>query len=301
VRDALAPVPEPPEVVSRDAADAMARARATKRTADVARAVLDRWRYETAPSPFDEDRPLVTVRIPTWNGRRLLVERALPSVLAGEYRDLEILVCSDGPDPEARAAVEEIAARDPRVRYFELPERPVYPAAKLNLHRVGGIAAMNAANRAARGAFICPLDHDDAFTVHHVSGLLHAAREARADFVYGQALCEIDGGWAVNGFPHFGEGLVSHGAVMWSSRLRHVLHDPDAWILDEAGDWNTWRRMLAAGATPAFLQSPVLLHFAERSSIGGIEPPEPTPEEQLADLHATGAGWLLRVAGVYGP
>lgn len=293
-------LPAPPRArieVDEPPAQALARAVAVKRVADAARAHVERWRFQRTTARRT-DQPLVTVRIPTWRGHETLVGRTLPSVLGGAYPHLEVLVCSDGPDPLARAAVEDVAVRDPRVRYLELPERPRYPHTRLDLHRVGGVDACNAVLDAARGDFVCPLDHDDAFTHDHVVALLQAHLRTGADFVYGRSVCELERGvWAVNGFEPLRHGGVSHGSVMWSSRLAHMRYDRDAWILREPGDWNMFRRMGAAGAAVTFIPDTVLVHFAERTSIDAVDvvPPEAPASELLAELRASGADWLLHV------
>jgi hypothetical protein len=101
-----------------------------KHVLDAAHARLDRWRYDSAPEPPAHGEPLVTVRIAIWGDVTPLLTVALPSVLNGSWPNVEVLVCSDGPQPHARAALE--AHPDPRVRYLELPERPSYPD-----HRTG--------------------------------------------------------------------------------------------------------------------------------------------------------------------
>ncbi len=277
--------------------EAVERARAVKRIADEARDRIERWRFERASAPTPTE-PLVTVRVPTWRGHELLVRRALPSVLNGGYRNVEVLVCSDGPDPLARAAVEELARRDPRLRYLELPERPVYPQTKINLHRVGGVHAINRALDEARGDVICPLDHDDAFTYDHIAQLLDAHVRTGSDFVYGQSVCEMEHGvWAMNGSAPLRHGSLSHGSVLYSARLAHLRYDPEAWLLREPGDWNLFRRMGQAGAAATLVPATVLVHFGERSSIDCRDtiPPQATPAEELADLRAGTGAWLLRV------
>ncbi|HSS58198.1 MAG TPA: hypothetical protein VLK59_09325, partial [Solirubrobacteraceae bacterium] len=77
-----------------------------KHIVDAARARLDRWRYETASAPPLDGEPLVTVRIAIWGDVTPLLTVALPSVLNGSWPNVEVLVCSDGPQPHARAAVE---------------------------------------------------------------------------------------------------------------------------------------------------------------------------------------------------
>jgi len=287
-----------PLAAPHDPAEVAERARQAKRLADATRAIASGWRYRSAPDPWAQREPLVSVRIATWNGARLLVERAIPSVLTGSYGNVEVVVCSDGPDPEARAAVDAI--RDPRVRYLELPERPTYPGQPWSFWETAGIHAVNRALDDCRGAFVAPLDHDDAFTHDHIHTLLGAG--AGRDLVYGQALMEdARGAWHTIGSAPLAHGQVTHGSVLYSGRLAHMRMDPDCWLLDEPGDWNMWRRISALGAPVAFVPQVVLLHFRERASIDTGDGRDPfehmtrLPAQVVADVQRTGLEWLLEI------
>jgi hypothetical protein len=284
-----------------DPAAAMERVREAKLLCDELRDLEERRRFLAAPDPFRPGAPApqVSVRIPTWGGTEPLMTRTLPSVLQGGYAHLEVVVCSDGPDPAARAAVE--AHPDPRVRFLELPERPAYPVHPHNMWRVGGIAAVNAALDAARGDVIAPLDHDDAFTYGHIPELLGALARG-ADLVYGQAMSEMrEGPWQIIGSAPLRHGHICHGSAMYTSRLAHVRLDAEAWLVHEPGDWNVWRRMANLGARVGFVEHPVLIHFREQTALGKEAGTiravtEPTPAEALADVLATPARALLDVA-----
>jgi glycosyltransferase involved in cell wall biosynthesis len=259
--------------------------------------VRDRWAgvaFDLTPAPDATRDPLVTVRIPTYGSVDLLLERALPSVLNGSYENIEVLVCSDGPQPHARAAVEAID--DPRLRYLELPERPAYPQGARAFWRTAGIEALNHSLDVARGDFIAPLDHDDAYTRHHIANLLEAVERSGADFVFGRGMMEHeDGYWtSVGGMP-LQHGGVLHGAVMYSSRLAHYRYDRDCWLIDEPGDWNLWRRMAQAEAHVVHLDEPVVMHFREGSSMSGRDKREAV-EEVAEDILATPARELLTIA-----
>jgi Glycosyl transferase family 2 len=274
---------------------------AAKSLVDSIVAILERWRYLTAPDPWGEREPLVSVRVATWGGTDLLVSRAIPSVLGGDYGNVEIVVCSDGPDPAARAAVEGVA--DPRVRFLELERRPTYPEQPWSFWETAGSHAVNRALEHCRGSFIAPLDHDDAFTSDHIPKLLEAASSARADFVYGQALMqETNGSWVVRGSAPLAHGHITHGSVLYSGRLGHMRLDPDCWVLGEPGDWNMWRRIQALGGSPLFLPEVVFVHFRERTSIesdgthgSSLDLMVRTPREVVADLQRTGLDWLLDI------
>lgn len=299
--DVAAYVPLAPYVRPATPDEVERHARGVKLVLDSLRAVIERFRYLNAPDPWADDTPLVSVRIATWKGHRLLVERAIPSVLNGTYQNVEVVVCSDGPDPDAGAAVAGIT--DPRVRYLELPERPRYPEQSWSFWETAGIHAVNRALDACRGAFIAPLDHDDAFTREHVATLLATSSEQRADLVYGQALMEeTDATWRTCGALPPAHGHIAHGSVLYSARLGHMRLDPDCWLLNEPGDWNMWRRMLAAGAGVAFVPQVVLAHFRERTSIEsrdddrGIDDLQVRrADEVAADVARTGLDWLLDI------
>lgn len=293
------PAPPPPA----EPEEIVARARRGKRLADELRAIADHHLMTLGGDPWHDPSPLVTVRIPTWNGHERLVQRTIPSILEGTYANVEVLVCSDGPDPDARAAVEALAARDPRVRYLELPERPVHPSHPWSFWETTGLRAANRALDDARGRFIAPLDHDDEFTATHIADLVARAREARADLVHAQALCEQRSGPpAIVGRERLAHGHVCHGAVLYSDRLAHMRYDTACWLGEEPGDWNMWRRMQELGATVAYLDRVVLLHTAERTSIEERVDDDTmrfgtarTAADLAPDVLGTDAAWYLDV------
>jgi SAM-dependent methyltransferase len=266
-------------ILTEDPQEIVEHARWAKQILDALQSDIDRAAFGAAPRPGLNYDSLVTVRIPTFGSTELLVERAIPSVLAGAYQNLELLVCSDGPQPHARAAVEAID--DPRVRYLELDERPVYPSRRESFWQVAGTYPVNRLLDEARGEVIAPLDHDDGFTYGHIPRLLEELMHG-GDFVYGQAMTEYPlGDWRLLGSAPLRYGEIVHATVLYSSRLRHMRYDPYAWLLDEPGDWNMWRRIQAAGASVRHLPEPVAVHFKERSSIGGEQR---GPADVLADL-----------------
>jgi glycosyltransferase involved in cell wall biosynthesis len=88
----------------------------------------------------------VSAVIPTRN-RPALVCRAVRSVLAQTYQEIEVVIVVDGPDPDTVAALAEFV--DPRVRVIALDEN------------VGGSEARNIGAREAAGGWIALLDDDD--------------------------------------------------------------------------------------------------------------------------------------------
>ena len=301
--DVLAALGVPaPAPQSMGAAEIVERARAGKALADELRAIADHHLFVSAEDPWLDPEPLVTVRIPTWNGHERLCARTIPSILRGSYANVEVLVCSDGPDPAARAAVEALAARDPRVRYLELAARPTHPANPWSFWETTGLRASNRALAEARGRFIAPLDHDDEFTETHIADLLAHAREQRADLVHGQALCEQrKGPPRLVGSAPLARGQICHGAVLYSARLAHMRYDTACWLGGEPGDWNMWRRMRDLGAKVAYLDRVVLLHTVECTAIeddvddDAVFQGTRETADLAADIIGTDACWYLDV------
>ena len=91
---------------------------------------------------------MVSVVIPTHN-RSDLLPRAIKSVQAQTYEDLEIIVVSDGSTDDTSSIVNEIMVEDSRVKFVEY-----HPAQ-------GGNVARNKGIEAATGEVVAFLDDDD--------------------------------------------------------------------------------------------------------------------------------------------
>lgn len=196
---------------------------------------------------WDEEEPLVSVRIPTWNRPQQIVEVAIASVLAQTYQNFEIIVVSDGPSETNRAAVEGVG--DPRIRYFETDRRNEPPAEPRNRYLIAGASGMNVGVRLARGTWIAPLDDDDEFTPDHIEKLLALARTERAELVYGALTqrIEVTGTEALVWGERPAFGRFSFQGALYLRALSFMEYDEQSWLYDEPGDWDLVDRMLQAG------------------------------------------------------
>ncbi len=107
--------------------------------------------------------PLVSVIIPAYNAAGF-IRQALRSAREQTYAHLEILVVDDGSTDATPRIVQEIAARDERVRLLSQPNR-------------GVAAARNLAIERSSGAFIAPLDADDLWFPQKIEKQMHAMTE----------------------------------------------------------------------------------------------------------------------------
>lgn len=108
-----------------------------------------------SPSKGGGSRPLVSVVVPTCK-RANRLSRALSSILAQTYRDIEVVVANDNLpgtewDEETKALVARFAKDDARVRCLSTSGQ------------VGGGRARNLACGEAKGDYLAFLDDDDEF------------------------------------------------------------------------------------------------------------------------------------------
>lgn len=226
--------------------------RAQKDATEDARARLEEFRASARyPSAF-APRPLVSIRIASYRKTEELIEVALASVARQTYDNYEVVVVNDGPNERTRDALATLAM--PNLRYVELPRRSEYPEHPRLRWMVAGAPGMNLAATLARGEWVAPLDDDDEFTPDHLEKLVNLALESRAELVYGAArqINEVNGTtvdiWSdPPQMSHFG-----FAGAMYMQGLNDIFqYDIESWLVNEPGDWNLARRMLAAGVTYA--------------------------------------------------
>jgi Glycosyl transferase family 2 len=196
--------------------------------------------YELA---FSDPDPLVTIVLPTFRRAELLRGRSLPAALAQTHERLEVLVVGDGPDDEAETIVREVG--DDRVRWWNLPQRYVYPDARRHWLAVSTLTR-NEGYRLASGRWLFDFDDDDSLPPDAVSLLLETARERRAEAVQGVLREWHPDGTTRDETAVLPDRLPLKGALV-HSHLRFFERDHVASAFGIAGDWFRGERMLRAG------------------------------------------------------
>ena len=111
------------------------------------------------------DLPAVSVLLPTHN-RPEWLNRALKSVLAGDYEDFEVIVSNNGRPEDSRELEQRI--NDPRVRWTEQPQD------------TSPLKNVLAALSLARGRFATVLHDDDWWDSHFLATLVPQLESHRA-------------------------------------------------------------------------------------------------------------------------
>ena len=115
--------------------------------------------------------PLVSIITPTYNRPDMLV-RAVKSVLAQTYQNLEIIVVNDAGSPVEQALAE---LNDTRISYIRLGK---------NVERS---AVRNLGILAAQGTYIAYLDDDDIYYPDHIETLVTALQKYSQEAAYTNA------------------------------------------------------------------------------------------------------------------
>jgi glycosyltransferase involved in cell wall biosynthesis len=145
---------------------------------------VNRMRFEREYEDATEE-PLISVYVPTYNRADLLMERAVPSVLAQSYTNFEFIVVGDHCTDKTEEFVRGI--RDPRIRFYNMPKRGRrYPPTAENHWLAGPVVPANQGLRMVRGKWIARIDDDDTWTEDHLEALLHLAQTDGYEFVSGQ-------------------------------------------------------------------------------------------------------------------
>jgi hypothetical protein len=222
------------------------------------RTLLEKARHEREVyfNPFDHT-PLVSVVIPTWNRGELLIARTIPSVLNQTYHNLEIIIVGDCCTDTTASMIASIG--DPRLTFYNLPERGAYPCAKKDLWQVAGSAPKNKGLEMARGAWIAPLDDDDVFTPDHVASLLQFAQVNNLELVYGKLkIEEATGRWKEKGevTPQMS---IQNSTMLFRSYLKLFRSDINAWRYNLTGDYQRTIRYRETGVRIGYLDKVVSL------------------------------------------
>jgi glycosyltransferase involved in cell wall biosynthesis len=222
---------------------------------------------------------LVSVVLPTYNRAHCLA-RAMQSVLAQTYAELELIVVDDGSSDGTEALVHGFS--DPRLRYLRLPQN-------------GGVSrARNAGVAAARGEWIAFQDSDDEWRVEKLARQMEAARSENVVLVSCGFVC-------ANHYPISFLGVDDPAPVVDFTDMTLLrLPGCSTWLarkaaLEQAGgfdpelncfeDWELALR-LSSAARVAFVNEPLLLYQKTPGSLFSNEAGQTRNLKLILQRHA---------------
>lgn len=216
---------------------------------------------------------LVTAIIPVFN-RPLMMREAVASILAQDYRPIEVILVNDGSTDGTAEILKLLAEQHQEVRIMEQPNAGPGAARQLGMEH-------------ARGEFVQFLDSDDMLLPNKFSQQV-AALQQRSDCMvaYGRTRLLVDGlphgegAWKRTGEKHETMFPSFLNERWWGTSTplyrRTVLDQVGAWSsLSNEEDWEYDCRIAALGGKLVFVDEDVSIqrrHDANLSAGGTIDP-----------------------------
>lgn len=119
----------------------------------------------------DEEKELISVIIPLYNGEKHIIE-CLDSVSKQTYNMIEILVVDDGSDDDGVILVKKYQAQESRLKLFQKKNGGVSSARNLGLQR-------------ALGKYVMFLDSDDTMKIDCCEVLMDLVKKKKCDMAIG--------------------------------------------------------------------------------------------------------------------
>lgn len=199
--------------------------------------------------------PLVSVIIPTHNRCSLLLIRALRTVRAQTYTNLEIIVAAHGCTDYT---IDRITGFDARLKVIDVPRVVRYPDTPENHWYAGPVDPLNAALGACTGQWIARLDDDDYWSIDHIKRLLEFARAGEYEFVSSAHETHEGRVRPYNTEPAGVTYLPLIGGCqtwLYRSYLKFMRYNPDCWrkSWNRVNDTDLQDRMVRAGVRMGYL------------------------------------------------
>jgi glycosyltransferase involved in cell wall biosynthesis len=208
----------------------------------------------------DNDAPLISVYIPTYNRGKLLIERSVQSVLGQTYNNLELIIIGDVCTDNTKELIRSID--DNRIRFYNLSQRNYrYPPSAENNWFAGPVVAANYALDIIRGEWIARIDDDDIWTEDHLEKSLSFAIDNNFEFVSSNYIEKMPEGDIIPEVEYFGEdGKVKIGGTqtwLYRSYLSFMKYNINCWRKEwnRVNDTDLQDRMYRAGIRIGFLDN----------------------------------------------
>lgn len=216
--------------------------------------------------PTYTDHPLVSVLIPTYNRKDLLIERALSTVALQSYDNLHLIIachgCTDGTEYDIDrwyfGKRPRMSFPIKRLTVISVPRVRTYPPTAVNHWLAGPVAPLNAGLRVVKGDWIARIDDDDVWSTDHIDVSLRAAYAEDSEFISSCVLRGDEEGVFVRTKPYeLPGGMPIGGTQTWVYRsyLRFFRYNPDCWrkSWNRVNDTDLQDRMWCAGVRMSYL------------------------------------------------
>jgi glycosyltransferase involved in cell wall biosynthesis/GT2 family glycosyltransferase len=210
---------------------------------------------------WPEDRPLVSVVIPSFNYGRYL-EETIDSILEQTFQDFEIIVTDGGSTDENTLRV---------LQSLQKPKTKVY--FNEGRHLLGDNRNLGIAR--ARGKYICCLDSDDKLKPTYLEKALFLLETYHYDIVSTSVQCfgGSSGVWRVAASPTLEQVTYANQFAVVAVFRRDMWEEAQGYRDRGLGkdlvaeDWDLWVRMMALGARAINIPEPLMLYRVHDASL----------------------------------
>jgi glycosyltransferase involved in cell wall biosynthesis len=206
---------------------------------------------------------LVSIPIATFDRIETVVSRTIPALLNQSYRNIEIIIVSDGTSDSQLDMLQNVESE--KVRVVSLGRRSKYPDDPLHVWFVAGSRARNTGAKHAKGEFLLWTSDDDVFTRKSVEKLVRFLIEnPGVDAVGGASQLGGDPGIVNRPSDNTAEiGLGTGAMPAWLHRrsLRVLKWSTQSWRKEwnRPADYDLAERLKRAGATLAAIDDLVVI------------------------------------------
>jgi glycosyltransferase involved in cell wall biosynthesis len=131
----------------------------------------------TDKEQFNDDSPLVSIIIPTYN-RAYLIGETFDSIIAQHYENWECIIIDDGSTDQTEEIVSKYILKDKRFKYYKRPTSLLK----------GGNSCRNYGLEKSNGKFINWFDSDDLMKSNKLLVQVNQLQESKCDFVICQSV-----------------------------------------------------------------------------------------------------------------
>ena len=161
--------------------------------------------------------PLISVILPTYNRCKILFENGLPSVLNQTYKNIELIIVSDGSTDNTEEKVKNL--NDKRIKFYQIMREKRYPSTLNNHWACHSVVPTNFGLKKINGDWISHIDDDDIWTTDHLEKLLTFAVKNGFEFVSSSHLEIRNGNKIIKNYSNNKPPIGAHQTWLYTSNL----------------------------------------------------------------------------------
>jgi glycosyltransferase involved in cell wall biosynthesis len=235
----------------------------------------------------------ISIIIPTRNRPKLLIQRAVKSVLWQSYSNWELIIVGDDCDVDVVRKIKKSLPEDSRIHFYNLsPKVYHYPNDSFHNWLVGPVKALNYGLSKCDGDWIARLDDDDIWMPNMLSKMLAFALAGKYDFVSATYLCVKRPGFVEISKPYLNPKVGGVQTWLYRSKLKKYKYSLDSWKKDWDcnNEIDLYKRMYEDGVKFGYLNSVVAV-ILPRPGLDTIGSVAYVSEKRMAGDN-TSKGWL---------